>query len=147
MKKQKEENKKQSKISQKVKHFNVGNYPVGDFLIRIKNAAMARANSVEFPSTKFVVSVAKALVKEGYLEEIREEEGVLSVRLKFRKKEPLIGNITLISKPGLRIYMKTEDLEAKKGPSIFILTTPVGVMSSKEAVKKRLGGEVVAEVL
>jgi small subunit ribosomal protein S8 len=126
---------------------SVGNYPVGDFLMRIKNASMAKKKSVEFPSTKFVAAVAKALVKEGYLEAIEQKERILAATLSFRKKEPMVSDIKLISKPGLRIYKKLKDLEAKRGPSIFILSTPKGIMSSKEAVKKSLGGEVIAEIL
>ena len=137
--------KQEEKI--KTARMSVGNYPVGDFLMRIKNASMAQKKSVEFPSTKLVAAVAKALVKEGYLEAIEQKERILAVTLSFRKKEPMVSDIKLISKPGLRIYKKLKDLEAKRGPSIFILSTPKGVMSSKEAMKKSLGGEVIAEVL
>lgn len=126
---------------------SVGNYPVGDFLIRIKNASMAGKKTFEFPLNKFVLSVAKTLVKEKYLREVIEEDGLLKVSLNYRKKEPVITNIKLISTPGLRVYMQVEELEAKKGPSIFIISTPQGIMSSKEAIKKKSGGEVIAEVL
>ena len=125
----------------------VGNYPVGDFLIRIKNASLARKKTVEFPSNKFVISVAKSLVKEKYLEEETVVQGVLKISLSYKKKEPMISNIKLVSRPGLRVYMKVEDLESLRGPSIFILSTPIGIMSSKEAIKKRQGGEIIAEIL
>lgn len=125
----------------------VGNYPVGDFLIRIKNAGLARKKTVEFPAYKFIVSVAKTMKKEGYLREVGVGGDVLKVALSYKKKEPLLTNIKIVSKPGIRIYMKKEELEKIKSPSIFILSTPKGVMSSKEAVKNNLGGEVIAEVL
>lgn len=123
------------------------NYPVGDFLIRLKNAGLAARKNINFPSNKFVFSVAKCLAKEGYLHEVQTAQGILNASLVYKRKEPLISNVKLISKPGLRVYMKTEDLQKKKGPSIFILSTPKGVVSSKEAIKKKLGGEVIAEIL
>lgn len=135
--------KKNTRISKR----KVGNYPVGDFLVRIKNASLARRKVVEFPSFKFVVCVAKALQKLGYLREVKVDKDVLKVTLSYKKKEPLITNVKVVSKPGLRIYMKSEDLEKIKKPSVFIVSTPKGVMSSKEAIDKNLGGEVVAEVL
>lgn len=123
------------------------NYPIGDFLIRIKNASLAGRKTVDFPATKFTVSVAKSLVKEGYLDDVQVDKGVLKTSLSYRKKEPVITGIKLVSKPGLRIYIKVEDLEKWKSPSILILSTPKGVMSSREAIKKRFGGEVIAEIL
>lgn len=135
--------KRNAKISKK----RVGNYPVGDFLVRIKNASLARRKVVEFPAYKFVVSVAKALQKEGYLREVKEDGVILKAALSYKKKEPLVTNVKLVSKPGLRIYMKYEELEKIKSPSILIISTPKGVMSSKEAINKKLGGEVIAEIL
>jgi small subunit ribosomal protein S8 len=125
----------------------VTNYPVGDFLIRIKNAALSRHREVEVVSTKFIKAVAQVLEKEGYLESLKEAKEKLIVRLAYRKKEPVILDLKLISKPGLRIYMSADDLDKVRSPSIFILSTPVGVVSSRQAIKERLGGEVIAEVL
>jgi small subunit ribosomal protein S8 len=125
----------------------VTNYPVGDFLIRIKNAALSRHREVEVVSTKFIKAVAQVLEKEGYLESLKEVKEKLIVRLAYRKKEPVILDLKLISKPGLRIYMSADDLDKVRSPSIFILSTPVGVVSSRQAIKERLGGEVIAEVL
>ena len=122
------------------------NYPVGDFLIRVKNAVLARNREVVVANTKLIKEVAKVLKREGFLESISEKGGELSVRLSFRRKEPVILGIKLVSKPGLRIYMGIDELEKKKGPSMFIISSPKGVMSSSEAKKKRLGGEVIAEV-
>src|SRR4030043_1466050 len=133
----------------KIKQFKttVSNYPVGDFLIRVKNAVLAKRKIVDFPSNKFVVSVVKSLIKEGYLQEIQVNQKLLKVSLSYRKKEPVITNIKLVSKPGLRVYIKIEDLQKIKSPSIFILSTPGGIMSSREAIKKKLGGGVIAEIL
>jgi small subunit ribosomal protein S8 len=125
----------------------VGNYPVGDFLIRLKNVSLARKKKVQFPAYKFVICVAETLKKEGYLREVKVKGGVMEAALSYMKKEPLLTNIKIVSKPGIRIYMKKEELEKIKSPSIFILSTPKGVMSSREAISKNLGGEVIAKVL
>ena len=124
----------------------ITNYPIGDFLIRIKNAALARNHDVVIDSTNLIKEVAKVLKKEGLLQEMKEDKGKLIVRLAYRRKEPVMLDIKLISKPGLRVYASADDLEKKKGPSTYILSTPQGVMTSKEAVKKRVGGEVIAEL-
>jgi small subunit ribosomal protein S8 len=123
------------------------NYPIGDFLVQIKNAVMAKHKIVETRSSKLIKNVANALKKEGFLDEVKEKDGKLSVRLTIRKKEPLLTNVILISKPGLRIYMSADDLEKIKDPYIYIVSTPKGVMTGKDAIKKRLGGEVIAKVL
>ncbi|MCH7640674.1 30S ribosomal protein S8 [Patescibacteria group bacterium] len=141
-KKSQEENKN---IKNK-KDFGMVNYPVGDFLIQIKNAALAKKRDVEVSNTKLIKEVAKVLKKEGILDETSETGGTFSVRLSFRKKEPVILNLKLISKPGLRIYWGVDELSKKRGPSKFILSTPEGILSSKGAIKKRIGGEVICEI-
>ncbi len=123
------------------------NYPVGDFLIRFKNAARANLREVSMPETKLVKEVAGVLKSEGYAEKVETKDGQVKVTLKFHKKEPLLINLKLISKPGLRIYMKLDDLKKRKpGVSILILSTPLGLLSSKKAIKRGVGGEVIAEV-
>ncbi len=122
------------------------NYPVGDFLVRIKNAALADKREFSVQNTKLIKQVAEVMSKVGYLEKLKVEKNRLIIRLAYHKKEPLLLDIKLISKPGLRIYMGVDELEKKRGSSIYILSTPKGVMASKEAIKKRLGGEVIAEI-
>lgn len=122
-------------------------YPVGDFLIRIKNAARAHKRELVVSKTKAIKAVANTLKKEGILENVSEKKGELIVRLAFRRKEPVLLDLKLVSTPGLRIYMGVEELEKIKKPSILILSTSKGVMSSREALKMRLGGEVIGEVL
>jgi small subunit ribosomal protein S8 len=129
------------------KGINNMNYPVGDFLIQIKNAALARKQGVDVSSTKLIRSVADEMKKMGYLDSVEEKDGRIIAKLTFHKKAPLISRVRLVSKPGLRIYVGADDLEKERGPSVFIVSTPKGVMSSQEAIKKRLGGEVIAEVL
>lgn len=125
----------------------VNNYPVGDFLIRIKNAALAKRKTVIVPTTKLIKAVAETLEKEGFLSDVKVLDRELTAQLTYQKKAPVVMNVTLVSKPGLRIYADVDELERRRKPSILVISTPKGVMSSKEAVKKRVGGEVIAEVL
>ncbi len=143
---QKKEKSKKEGTSELGK-FGVTNYRVGDFLIRLKNAALARRKNVEAPASKFVKKVADVLEKEGYIENISQKGNTLSLDIVYRKKEPVLTDIRLVSKPGFRLYMSVEEMEKKKGPSILIISTPKGIMTSKEAIKKRVGGEVIAEIL
>lgn len=122
------------------------NYPVGDFLIRLKNAAFAKRKDVVVPSTKLIKAVAEVLVKEGYLDKVTADNGNLIATLKYKAKEPVLMNLKLKSKLGLRVYMNVDELKAVRGSYILILSTPLGVMSSREAIKRNAGGEVIAEV-
>ena len=122
------------------------NYPVGDFLIQIKNAGLAKRRSVTVPKTKLIHSVAKVLVKEGYLTEVVAEKNLLRVQLSYRKKEPVLLDLKLVSRPGLRIYKKAEALKRQKGASFLIVSTPQGIVSSRQAVKQNRGGEAIAEI-
>ena len=122
------------------------NYSVGDFLIRIKNTAMAKNKSLEYRSEKQIIAIAEALKKLGFLDEVKKEKEVLKVSLAFKTKKPVIMNLRLISKPGLRIYMGADEIEKKRGPSVYLISTPKGIISSLAAVKARVGGEVIAEI-
>lgn len=122
------------------------NYPIGDFLIRLKNAGMANRGEVMTQSTKLIRAVAEVLKREGFLSEIEESKGVLKVKLAYKSKQPVLMDIKLISKLGLRVYMSVDKIKAKKGSSLYIISTPHGVLSSKEAIKKQAGGEVIAEI-
>jgi small subunit ribosomal protein S8 len=80
------------------------------------------------------------------LDAVKKEKDMLNVSLAYKNKKPVIMDLKLISKPGLRIYMGADEIDKKKGPSTYLLTSPKGVISSKEAVKGRIGGEVIAEI-
>lgn len=123
------------------------NYPVGDFLIKLKNASMAGNKEVKVAASNKVMAVAEALKKLGFLDGVKKTEGIISVSLSFKSKKPLLMDVKLMSKPGLRIYMGVDEIEKKKGPSIFLITSPNGIISSRQAVKTRTGGEVIAEIL
>lgn len=115
-------------------------------MIRIKNVAMAGNKEVKIESNKQLVAVAEALKKMGFVDTVKNEKGILTITLTFKNKKPRIMNIKLVSKPGLRVYMGVDELEEKKGPSIFLVSTPKGVVSSLAAIKNRAGGEVIAEI-
>lgn len=126
------------------------NYLLGDFLIRLKNSAMAKNKSFVFRSTKVVMATAEALKKSGFLESIEfvnKNKDMATFNLRFKNKRPVITDLKLVSKPGLRVYMDIWTLEKRRKPSILLISTPKGVLSSKEALKQNVGGEVLVEVL
>jgi len=123
------------------------NYPLGDFLIRLKNAAMAKNKSFEARPTKLITATAEALKKAGFLSEIKKSKEKTEFVLAFKHKRPVITDLKLVSKPGLRIYTDIWTLGKRKKPSMLFISTPKGVLSSKEAIKQNTGGEVLVEIL
>lgn len=121
-------------------------YPLGDFLIRIKNAAMAGKKDITAQNTKLILAVANSLKKEGYLEDIKTENGQLNIRLAYRKKQPVILDVKLVSTPGLRVYISADDLGKRRGPQTIVVSTSKGIMFAKDAIKNNLGGELIAEI-
>jgi len=92
------------------------------------------------------LELAKTLKKEGILEKVEVKKEILTVIIKYHKKEPILIDLKLVSKPGLRIYMGVPELLKKRGASTYIISTPQGILSTKDAIKKNLGGEVIAEI-
>jgi len=123
------------------------NYPVGEFLIALKNASMAKNKKVEVKANKEIVAIAEALKKLGYLDEVKKDKLMLTVSLAFRFKKPVLMGLKLVSKPGLRIYMGVDEIEKRKGPATYLISSPKGIISTRDAVKNRMGGEVIAEIL
>lgn len=122
------------------------NYPVGDFLIRIKNAAKIRQKKLTAGNSKLIQSVAELLVELGYLEDVAVKDDKITVSIAYHRKKPILYDLKLVSKPGLRIYKSADEIEATKGPFILLLSTNKGVMSSEQALKERVGGEVIARI-
>lgn len=130
------------------------NNPVGDFVTRIKNAAAANRAEVSVPYSKAKEQVAKVLVAEGYLSDVRHDvrERLLKVTLTYKEKPPAgkvpaITGTKNISKPGVRIYAGASAIPLVPGGiGITIISTSSGIMSNKVAKKKGLGGEVLAKV-
>ncbi|MGH6976590.1 MAG: 30S ribosomal protein S8 [Stellaceae bacterium] len=126
--------------------------PLGDLLTRIRNAQQARKATVQSPASKIRANVLEVLQREGYIrgysrEEVRPGVAELKIELKYVDGEPVIREITRISKPGRRVYSRISDLpRVYNGLGISILSTPKGVMSDNEARAANLGGEVLCRV-
>ncbi|MDE2167317.1 MAG: 30S ribosomal protein S8 [Alphaproteobacteria bacterium] len=126
--------------------------PLGDLLARIRNAQQARKATVQSPASKIRANVLEVLQREGYIrgfsrEEVRPGVAELTIELKYVDGEPVIREITRISKPGRRVYSRIADLpRVYNGLGISILSTPKGVMSDNEARAANLGGEVLCRV-
>ena len=126
--------------------------PVADMLTRIRNAINARHQKVDIPASKLKLEIARILKEEGYISNFKatEEEShrILRVYLKYgNNNEAVISNVTRVSRPGCRVYVRrTEIPRVLGGLGINILTTPRGVMTGRQTRKQGLGGEVLCEV-
>jgi small subunit ribosomal protein S8 len=126
--------------------------PLGDMLTRIRNAQRARHASCLSPASKLRANVLDALKREGFIrgfaaEEVRPGVAQLRIELKYNEGEPVIKEITRVSKPGRRVYSKIEELpRVYAGLGISILSTPRGVLSDAEARAANVGGEVLCRV-
>lgn len=126
--------------------------PIADFLTRIRNANMAMHDSVEIPASNIKKSLAEILKQEGFIRdyEVTEDgkQGVIKVTLKYGPNgERVISGLKRISKPGLRSYVKADDVpKVLNGLGIAIISTSEGVVSDKVAREKHIGGEVLAYV-
>lgn len=126
--------------------------PIGDMLIRIKNAYLARHKSLELPYSTFKEDLAKFLVKQGFLEKAsvsgKDAKKNLSLDLKYSKRKGVLTDVRRISKPGLKVYVGVDKIPYRRRGklSVVILSTPYGLMTGEEAKKKITGGELLAEV-
>lgn len=122
--------------------------PIADMLTRIRNANSALHETVDIPASKMKAAVLDILLEEGFVKSVEVVENNLKVTLKYgSNKERVITGIKRISKPGLRIYAKKEELpRVLGGLGIAVISTSKGVMSDKKARKEGLGGEVIAYV-
>ena len=126
--------------------------PIADLLTRIRNGVHSRLVSVEIPHSKIKVEIVKILEAEGYItgHEITTESKFPSIKVTLRydsKRQPLINHISRVSKPGLRVYKGSGDLKAiRAGLATQIVSTSSGLMTDREARRRRVGGEVICEV-
>ncbi len=126
--------------------YSVVNYPAGDFLIKVKNTAMAGNKTLTVFANSQITAIAESLKKLGYFDSVTKDGKNLIIALSFKDKKPLLMNLKLVTKPGRRIYMGADEIGAKRGPSQYLISTPKGIMSTREALKARTGGEVIAEI-
>ena len=126
--------------------------PIADMLTRIRNANQMRYNEVVIPSSNVKLEMIKILKSEGYIENYKVEKNEVQnniiITLKYGKnKERVISGLKRISKPGLRVYAKAEEIPTVlNGLGISIVSTSKGIMTGKEARKENLGGEVLAYI-
>lgn len=125
--------------------------PISDMLARIRNAQAVRKAELTLPFSKVKFHIAKILEKEGYVGTVEEKtEGKfpqLRIALKYANREPRIRMIKRVSKPGLRVYAKSDELpRVLSDIGIAIISTPNGLMTNKEARVRHLGGEVICEI-
>ncbi len=128
--------------------------PLADMLTRIRNGQAARLTHVVVPYSTLHVDVLEVLKNEGFIssfvkEEIRQNVAVLNVELRYFQDSGVIQSIDRVSKPGKRIYFSVKDLKENRfrnGLGVVILSTPMGVISDKNAVHHNVGGEVLCKV-
>lgn len=128
------------------------NHSVSDLLIRIKNSSMAKRREVVLPYSKINFEIGKTLVREGFLEDIKEvkdgNKKSLTAVIKYEKRLPVLTDLIIVSKPSLRVYKSTNEISAveRRGRHKVVLSTSKGVMSGEEARKNKVGGEILFEI-
>jgi len=128
------------------------NDPVGDMLTRIRNALMRGKGNVSTPASKLRASVLDVLQSEGYIRgysrtDYGNGKADLDIELKYYEGQPVIREITRISKPGRRVYSSVKSLPTvANGLGISILSTPKGVMADHDARENNVGGEVLCQI-
>ena len=125
--------------------------PIADMLTRIRNASMAGKNEVRLPNSKLKLTVAEQLKKSGYLEAVKVEKAKpqdeLIITIYEEGRSPVFTEIERVSKPGRRVYAGANDIpKVKNGRGIVLISTSKGVMTGVEAIKQRLGGELICKV-
>ena len=127
--------------------------PLGDLLIRLKNAQAVRKEVVRMPSSRLKVEVLGVLKEEGFIQEIEPIEGkvqsLLEVSLRFLNRfRGAIQGATRVSKPGRRVYMGAEELKkwVGKRSGVWVLSTSKGIMTHNRALEQKVGGEVLLHI-
>jgi len=131
--------------------------PIADMLSRVRNALAVRKEAVVLPMSKIKYQIAKILEANNWVEKVEEMEGQgkkekskfkeIKIVLKYKSGKPAISSIKRISKPGLRVYVKKNELpRVLNNLGIAIISTPQGLMTNREAKKRGLGGEVICEI-
>lgn len=126
--------------------------PIADMLTRIRNAVMARHDSVLVPASRMKLSIARILKKEGFIVDYEVLKGkphrVIKLHLKYDdKNQPILSGLERVSKPGLRVYVGREEISRVYGGlGIAIISTSNGVMTGQQAWRKGIGGELLCYV-
>ncbi|HPE00090.1 MAG TPA: 30S ribosomal protein S8, partial [Bacillota bacterium] len=126
--------------------------PIADMLTRIRNANQMKHKTVDVPASKLKMEILNVLKQEGYITDFERiddgVQGTLRISLKYlANDERVVRGLKKISKPGLRVYAKTDDLpKVLNGLGIAIISTSKGLMTDRDARKNKIGGEVIAYV-
>lgn len=125
--------------------------PIADMLTRIRNATIVRDKVVEVPASKIKQEIVKILKEEGYIQDFDMVEdgkqGTVKVYLKYNGKEKVISGLKRISKPGLKVYARKDEIpKVLGGLGIAVLSTSKGIMTDRKARLEGIGGEVICYV-
>jgi small subunit ribosomal protein S8 len=126
--------------------------PLGDMLTRIRNGQQAQKSVVTCPASKLKASVLEVLKSEGYIrgykvQDLDNNRKELSIELKYDQGEPVIREMSRVSKPGRRVYFSVKEMpRVKNGLGITVVSTPLGVMADHDARAKNVGGEAICRV-
>ena len=124
--------------------------PVSDMFIRIKNANVARHETVYISYSRFKNDIAKALSRAGYVGDVevkgKRVRKVIEIGLRYRNNEPMVRNVKFLSKPSRRIYASYKELRVSPRGGAVFLTTPKGVLTERAAKKEKVGGQLIAEI-
>jgi small subunit ribosomal protein S8 len=125
--------------------------PIADLLTRIRNACMAKHRTVDVPTSRMKTDILEVLKREGFINGYQAVEGavppVTRVFIRYHRHEPVLQHIRRISSPGLRRYVKSNDIRPVRGGiGVSVLTTPDGLLTDREARKKNVGGELLMEL-
>lgn len=124
--------------------------PIADMLTRIRNGQAANKVAINMPSSKLKVAIANVLAAEGYIESVKVLEGAkpeLEITLKYFQGRPVVESIQRVSRPGLRIYKRKDELpKVMGGLGVAVISTSKGVMTDRAARQAGLGGEIICYV-
>ncbi|GEP80042.1 30S ribosomal protein S8 [Staphylococcus carnosus] len=126
--------------------------PIADMLTRVRNANMVRHEKIELPASNIKKQIAEILKSEGFIKNVEfvegDKQGVLRLFLKYgQNNERVITGLKRISKPGLRVYAKADEVpKVLNGLGIALVSTSEGIVTDREARKRNVGGEVLAYV-
>ena len=125
--------------------------PVADMLTRIRNAHMVEKKEVNIPASNLKSAIASVMQQEGYIESFsvagEKATKTLTVKLKYYDDKPVIDTLKRISKPSLRVYVKSTEMPSiMNGLGIVIVSTPKGVMTGQNAATQNVGGEVLCSI-
>ena len=124
--------------------------PIADMLSRIRNGQAANKVAINMPSSKLKVAIANVLAAEGYIKSVKVLEGAkpeLEITLKYFQGKPVVESIQRVSRPGLRIYKRKDELpKVMGGLGVAVVSTSKGVMTDRAARQAGLGGEIICYV-